>query len=202
MHTLPALSYGYDALEPYIDAETMRLHHTKHHQTYVDKLNTALADYPDWQNKSIEDLLQNFSSVPEAIKKVVKNHGGGHANHTLWWQIIGPATGGQNLPGGELLIKLEASFGSFEEFKQKWLDTALTVFGSGWIWLVVEGDSLVITTSANQDSLLMEGKKPILGLDVWEHAYYLKYQNRRADYVNNFFAVINWSEVAKKMTEK
>jgi len=202
MHTLPALSYGYDALEPYIDAETMRLHHAKHHQTYVDKLNTALVDYPDWQNKSIEDLLQNFSSVPEAIKTAVKNHGGGHANHTLWWQIIGPAAGGQNLPEGELLIKLEASFGSFEEFKQKWLDIALAVFGSGWIWLVVEGDSLVITTSANQDSLLMEGKKPILGLDVWEHAYYLKYQNRRADYVNNFFAVINWSEVAKKMTEK
>ena len=199
MHTLPVLDYGYDALEPYIDAETMRLHHTKHHQTYVDKLNTALTDYPELQTKSVEELLRDFSTIPEAIKTAVKNHGGGHANHTLWWQIIGPATGGQNLPEGELLNKLVASFGGFEEFKKDFSDKALTVFGSGWVWLTLEGEKLIITASPNQESLLMEGKTPLLGLDVWEHAYYLKYQNRRADYITNFFAVINWSEVAKRL---
>ncbi len=199
MYTLPVLDYGYDALEPYIDAETMRLHHTKHHQTYVDKLNAALTDYPELQTKSVEELLRDFSTIPEVIKTAVKNHGGGHTNHTLWWQIIGPATGGQNLPEGELLKKLVASFGSFEEFKKVFSDKALTVFGSGWVWLTLEGEKLVITASPNQDSLLMEGKTPLLGLDVWEHAYYLKYQNRRADYITNFFAVINWSEVAKRL---
>lgn len=197
MHQLPQLTYAYDSLEPHIDAETMRIHHTKHHQTYVDKLNTALEAYPDLAQKSVEDLVSDINSVPEAIRTAVKNHGGGHANHTLWWTILAPAD--NNIaPTGVLQEELDKTFGSFDVFKQKFTDAAVSVFGSGWAWLVVDGNGLAIMTTPNQESPLMQGAKPLLGLDVWEHAYYLHYQNRRPDYITNFFSIINWAEVERR----
>ena len=191
MHSLPKLDYTYDALEPHIDARTMEIHHTKHHQTYVDKLNAALQNYPKLQEKSVEELLMGIKKIPEPIQVAVKNHGGGHFNHSLFWKVIGPDSGG--MPEGELGKAITKTFNSVEEFKKKFSDAAAGHFGSGWAWLTAdEKGKLSVHSTGNQDSPLMENKTPILGLDVWEHAYYLKYQNRRADYITAFWNVINW----------
>jgi superoxide dismutase, Fe-Mn family len=195
---LPELGYGYDALEPYIDARTMHIHHDKHHATYVDKLNEALQKYPDLQTKSVEDLLAEVKSVREDIRTAVQNNGGGHANHTLFWQIMKP--GGAKAPTGALAEAINANFGGFEGLKTKLTDSAIGVFGSGWAWLVIgEQDKLEVYATGRQDSPLMEGKTPLLGLDVWEHAYYLKYQNRRPEYIENWWNVVNWDEVASRL---
>jgi superoxide dismutase, Fe-Mn family len=194
MHTLPALPYPHAALEPHIDTRTMEIHHGKHHQVYVDNLNKALADHPGFAAKSVEDLLRDFASVPDAIKTAVRNHGGGHANHSLFWATLSPQGGG--VPSGELAKAIDAAFGSFDDFKAKLTAAATGQFGSGWGWLVVADGKLEVLARPNQDSPLMEGKTPILGVDVWEHAYYLNYQNRRADYLAAWWHVIDWSAVA------
>jgi superoxide dismutase, Fe-Mn family len=195
-YQLPALPYAFDALEPHIDAKTMEIHHDKHHATYVNKLNEATASHPDLQAKPVEDLLRGIDQVPEQIRGAVRNHGGGHANHSLFWQIMGPNSGGN--PSGELADALQQAFGSFESFKEKLTNAAANQFGSGWGWLVVSGGKLDVIARPNQDSPLMEGKTPILGVDVWEHAYYLRYQNRRPDYLAAWWNTINWPEVAKR----
>lgn len=195
--TLPELGFSFDALEPYIDARTMEIHHGKHHQAYVDKLNTTLEKYPDWQSKSIEEILGDIKNVPEDVRTAVQNNGGGHANHTLFWQILTP--GGAKEPAGKIAEIINSNFDSFEDFKTKFTEAATTRFGSGWAWLVKNGDKFEIYSTANQDSPLMEGKTPILGLDVWEHAYYLKYQNKRPDYIEAFWNVVNWDEVATRL---
>ncbi|GAB6936460.1 MAG: superoxide dismutase [Bacillota bacterium] len=196
-HELPALPYAYNALEPHIDALTMEIHHSRHHATYVNNLNAALEGHPELQEKSVEDLLRNLNEVPESIRTAVRNNGGGHANHTLFWQIMSPNGGGQ--PTGELAEAINRTFGSFEKFKEEFTKAALTRFGSGWAWLVVKPDgSLAVYSLPNQDSPYMEGDTPILGLDVWEHAYYLKYQNKRPDYVAAWWNVVNWDEVNKR----
>jgi Fe-Mn family superoxide dismutase len=200
MYTLPQLPYSYEALEPNIDAKTMEIHYSKHHQTYVDKLNAATEKFPELQAMSVEDLLKNMAKVPAEIKTAVQNHGGGHANHSLFWTIIGPQSNG--MPEGELAQAIDKAFGSFEKFTQEFTAAATNRFGSGWAWLVIDGDkTLKVTSTANQDSPLMEGKTPILGLDVWEHAYYLKYQNRRPEYIQMFWNIINWTEVAKRYAD-
>lgn len=193
MHTLPALPYAHDALEPHIDTRTMEIHHGKHHQVYVDNLNKALADHPSLAAKSVEDLLRDFASVPDTIKTAVRNHGGGHANHSLFWTTLSPAGGGT--PSGDLATAIDAAFGSFDDFKAKLSAAATGQFGSGWGWLVVADGKLEVVARPNQDSPLMEGKTPILGVDVWEHAYYLKYQNRRADYLAAWWQLIDWAAV-------
>jgi len=194
-HTLPTLSYAYDALEPYIDARTMEIHHTKHHQAYIDKLNAALAGRPELADKPLEALLADLDALPADIHTAVRNHGGGHANHTLFWTVIGPGQGGR--PEGDLAAAIERAFGSFDAFKTQFADAAASRFGSGWAWLVKDkAGKLSIESTANQDSPLMEGKKPLLGLDVWEHAYYLKYQNRRPEYIGAFWNIVNWQQVA------
>jgi Fe-Mn family superoxide dismutase len=194
---LPPLPYAFNALEPHIDARTMEIHHDKHHATYTTNLNNALKDYPDLQSKSIEELLASLDSVPEAIRTAVRNNGGGFANHNLFWEIMGPNKGGA--PTGELATAINSAFGSFDDFKAKFGQAATTRFGSGWAWLVAEkGGGLSITSTPNQDTPLMEGKTPILGLDVWEHAYYLNYQNRRPDYIAAWWNVVNWDEVARR----
>jgi len=195
-YQLPALPYAFDALEPHIDAKTMEIHHDKHHATYVNKLNEATASHPDLQAKPVEELLRGIDQVPEQIRGAVRNHGGGHANHSLFWQIMGPNAGGN--PSGELADALQQAFGSFESFKEKLTNAAANQFGSGWGWLVVSGGKLDVIARPNQDSPLMEGKTPILGVDVWEHAYYLRYQNRRPDYLAAWWNTINWPEVAKR----
>ncbi|HLR70350.1 MAG TPA: superoxide dismutase [Pseudogracilibacillus sp.] len=192
---LPELPYAYDALEPTIDKETMNIHHTKHHNTYVTNLNAALEGHNDLQNKSIEDLVSDLNAVPEDIRTAVRNNGGGHANHSLFWKILSPSGGGA--PSGELADKINEKFGSFDNFKEEFQKAAATRFGSGWAWLVVNNGELEVTSTPNQDSPLMEGKTPILGLDVWEHAYYLKYQNRRPEYAKAFWDKVNWDEVTK-----
>ncbi len=198
MHTLPTLPYAYNALEPHIDAQTMEIHHTKHHQTYVDKLNAALEKYPDLAAKSVEDLLKDFNSVPEDVKTAVKNHGGGHANHSLFWTILS-ATPGE--ASAELSASMQA-VGGMDGFKQQFTEKATGHFGSGWTWYVVKPDKTTeIMTLPNQDSPLMQGYTPILGLDVWEHAYYLKYQNRRPEYITAFWNVVNWTEVSRRLAE-
>ncbi|MCH8964964.1 MAG: superoxide dismutase [Planctomycetes bacterium] len=194
-HTLPNLPYGFDALDPHIDARTMEIHHGKHHNTYVTKLNEALKDQPDLAAKGVEDLLRDIGSVPDGIRQAVKNHGGGHANHSLFWKIMGPNKGGQ--PGGDLAKDLESTFGGFDGFKEKFAAAAATRFGSGWAWLACKAGRLEVFSTANQDSPLMEGFEPILGLDVWEHAYYLNYQNRRPDYIAAFWNVVNWDQVSE-----
>ncbi len=198
MHTLPQLSYSYGALEPHIDARTMEIHHTKHHQGYVDKLNTALEKHPDLQEKSIEELLTQFKQVvPDEIKTAVQNNGGGHANHSLFWTILSPDGGGK--PSGEVSSAIESEFGGLDHFQTDFTNMATSRFGSGWMWLFVDSNKkLGMYSTANQDSPLIDGKTPILGLDVWEHAYYLKYQNKRAEYINAFWNVVNWSEVEKR----
>jgi Fe-Mn family superoxide dismutase len=196
-HELPPLPYAYDALEPYIDTLTMQIHHDKHHAAYVANLNKALESGPDLQGKSIDDVLKTLSSVPESIRTAVINNGGGHHNHTLFWSIMGPNAGGE--PGGELGAAIKSAFGDFASFKEKINNAGMTRFGSGWAWLVFDKDGkLAILSTANQDCPLSAGQKPIMLVDVWEHAYYLKYQNRRADYLAAWWNVVNWKAVADR----
>ncbi len=193
---LPKLSYAYDALEPYIDARTMEIHHTKHHQTYITNLNGAVDKTPELAGKSLVDLLSNLNAAPEAVRTVVRNHGGGTYNHNLFWEIMGPKAGGA--PKGELAKAIDASFNSFDAFKDEFTKAAIGRFGSGWAWLVKKGSGLAVVSTANQDSPLSDGLTPILGIDVWEHAYYLNYQNRRPDYVAAWWNTVNWDAVAEK----
>lgn len=193
MFKLPELGYSFDALEPYIDGRTMEIHHGKHHAAYVEKLNAALKDYPDLQSKTIEQLLSDIKTIPEDIRTAVQNNGGGHHNHSLFWESMKPG-GSQNVPEG--IIK---TFGSVDDFKAKLTEAAISRFGSGWAWLVSSGDKLEVYSTANQDSPLMEGRTSILGLDVWEHAYYLKYQNRRPDYIEAWWSVVNWDVITKRL---
>jgi Fe-Mn family superoxide dismutase len=196
MHEVPPLPYAFDALEPHIDAKTMEIHHDKHHAAYVTNLNKALDGHADLQGKSVEDLLRGIDSVPESIRTAVRNHGGGHANHSLFWQIMGPQAGGP--PSGDLGSAIQQAFGSFEGLKEKLNAAATGQFGSGWGWLVVNGGKLEVIARPNQDSPLMENKAPLLGVDVWEHAYYLKYQNRRPDYLTAWWNTVNWQAVADR----
>lgn len=202
MHELPRLPYSYDALEPFIDAKTMEIHYTKHHQTYVDKLNAALKGYADLESKSIEDLLRSFGSVPKDIQTAVRNHGGGHANHSMFWKMMKPSSAkamagkqdGASEPEGGLATALTSAYGGFAKFKEEFTKTATNHFGSGWAWLVKDvSGALKIISTPNQDSPLLQDLKPILGLDVWEHAYYLKYQNRRAEYIEGWWNVVDWT---------
>jgi Fe-Mn family superoxide dismutase len=195
-HEVPALPYSFDALEPHIDARTMEIHHDKHHAAYVSNLNKALEGHADLQKKRVEDLLRDIKKVPEDIRTAVQNNGGGHANHTLFWTIMSADGGGE--PEGELADAIAESFKSFSAFKEQLSDAAVKRFGSGWSWLSVGKDGLKVHSTPNQDSPLMEGRTPILGLDVWEHAYYLKYQNRRPDYVAAWWNVVNWEEVGRR----
>lgn len=197
-YELPKLPYAYDALEPHIDAETMHLHHEKHHQTYVNNVNAALANHPELAAKSIEDLVSDMNAIPADIRTAVQNNGGGHANHSLFWTVMAPNAGGE--PTGAVKEGIEKAFGSFEAFKEKFAAAAATRFGSGWAWLSVDKDgNLEVSSTANQDSPLMEGKTPVLGLDVWEHAYYKKYSNVRVDYIAAFWNVVNWDEVNRRL---
>ncbi len=200
LHELPTLPYAYDALEPHIDARTMEIHYSKHHAGYVNGLNNALADYPDLQEKAVDELLRNLEALPEAIQTAVRNSGGGHSNHTLFWDVMGPYAGGE--PIGDLADAIAATFGSFEVFKEAFSKAAATRFGSGWAWLVKKTEGgLEVLSTANQDTPISQGLKPVLGLDVWEHAYYLKYQNRRPDYIEAWWNVVNWATVEKKYSE-
>ncbi|MGE7112403.1 superoxide dismutase [Lysinibacillus sp. NPDC047702] len=194
-YELPQLTYAYDALEPHIDAKTMEIHHSKHHNTYVTNLNAAV-EGTEFAEKDINDLIANLDALPADKQTAVRNNGGGHANHTLFWELIAP--GGSNTPVGEVAKAIDAKFGSFDAFKEEFAKAATTRFGSGWAWLIVDGDSVAVTSTPNQDSPVMEGKKPVLGLDVWEHAYYLNYQNRRPDYIGAFWNVVNWDVVEAK----
>ncbi|HEX6989239.1 MAG TPA: superoxide dismutase [Bacillota bacterium] len=196
-HELPPLPYDYAALEPHIDEQTMRIHHDRHHAAYVNNLNAALEGQAGLAGKSVEDLLRGIDQVPEAIRTAVRNNGGGHANHTLFWEVMKP--GGSRQPGGDLAAAIDRAFGSFDQFKEAFSKAAAGRFGSGWAWLVVDGGgNLKVYSTANQDSPYMEGDVPILGLDVWEHAYYLKYQNRRPDYIQAWWNVVNWDEVGRR----
>jgi Fe-Mn family superoxide dismutase len=195
-HTLPPLPYPYEALEPHISRETMQFHHDKHHQTYVTNLNTALKESPDLQAKSIEQLLRDIESLPESIRAAVRNNGGGHHNHSLFWEIMTP--GGATTPNGELATAIQTAFGTLDELKAKINDAGAKRFGSGWAWLVTDkSGTLSVTSTANQDSPLMEGKTPLLGVDVWEHAYYIDYRNRRPDYLSAWWNTVNWNKVAE-----
>ena len=196
-HELPALPYDYSALEPHIDARTMEIHHTKHHNTYVTKLNGAIASHPALADKGVDELIADLAALPEAIRTAVRNNGGGHSNHTMFWQVMGPNGGGA--PTGNAANAIDAAFGSFDPFKEQFAAAGAGRFGSGWVWLINSGGSVSIESSPNQDSPIMEGKSAILGLDVWEHAYYLKYQNRRPDYINAWFNTINWDEVNRRL---
>ncbi|HDR7353412.1 Superoxide dismutase [Mn] 1 [Bacillus cereus] len=198
-HELPNLPYAYDALEPHFDKETMNIHHTKHHNTYITNLNAALEGHAELADKSVEELVANLNEVPEAIRTAVRNNGGGHANHTFFWTILSPNGGGQ--PVGELATAIEAKFGSFDAFKEEFAKAGATRFGSGWAWLVVNNGELEVTSTPNQDSPLTEGKTPVVGLDVWEHAYYLNYQNRRPDYIGAFWNVVDWTAAEKRYQE-
>jgi len=197
MHQVPALPYAFDALEPHIDARTMEIHHDKHHAAYVNNLNKALESHPDLQQKTVEELLRGIDTVPESIRTAVRNNGGGHANHSFFWQIMGPppANGGGK-PSGDLASAIDRDLGGFDAFKEKLTAAGVGQFGSGWSWLVLSGGKLEVFGRPNQDSPLMEGKQPILGVDVWEHAYYLKYQNRRPDYLAAWWNTVNWQAVA------
>lgn len=193
---LPKLAYAYDALEPHIDARTMEIHHTKHHQAYITNLNGAVDKTPELAGKSLVDLVSDLNAVPEAVRTVVRNHGGGTINHNLFWEVMGPKAGGS--PSGELAKAINAAFGSFDAFKDEFTKAAVSRFGSGWAWLVKKDSGLAVVSTANQDTPYSDGQTPILGIDVWEHAYYLNYQNRRPDYVTAFWNVINWDAVAEK----
>jgi Fe-Mn family superoxide dismutase len=196
-HTLPALPYAYDALEPHIDALTMEIHHSRHHQTYITNLNLALEGAPAFAALPVDELLLSFDSLPAKVQGAVRNHGGGHANHSLFWQVMSPQGGGE--PGGELAEAITRDLGGLDAFKQAFTQAALSRFGSGWAWLVVDKEGkLRVESSANQDSPLMQGQVPILGLDVWEHAYYLKYQNKRPDYINAWWNVVNWQAAEER----
>lgn len=191
-YELPTLPYAYDALEPHFDKETMEIHHSRHHNTYVTNLNVALEGHEDLSSKSVEELVAHLDAVPENIRTAVRNNGGGHANHTLFWTLLSPNGGGT--PVGDLGTAIEETFGSLEKFKEEFTKAALTRFGSGWAWLVVDNGKLAVTSTPNQDTPVMEGKKVVLGLDVWEHAYYLKYQNKRPDYIGAFWNIVNWEK--------
>jgi Fe-Mn family superoxide dismutase len=195
-YTLPDLPYGHDALEPHIDAKTMEIHHGKHHGGYVSKLNAALEGHADLAGKSVEHLVADLTAIPENIRTAVRNNGGGHANHSLFWTIMSPKGGGE--PSGDLADAIKDAFGGFDKFKETFAAAAAARFGSGWAWLVVDGGALAVMSTANQDNPLMDSRTPILGLDVWEHAYYLKYQNRRPDYIAAWWNLVNWGEVAKR----
>jgi Fe-Mn family superoxide dismutase len=194
--TLPPLPYAFDALEPHIDAQTMQIHHDKHHGTYVTNLNKAVTDAPELKGKSVGDMLKDLNSVPEKVRTAVRNSGGGHYNHSLFWQMMKKGGGGE--PSGDLAKAIDKSFGGYAGFKEKLSDAATKVFGSGWAWLVLDGKDLKIQSTPNQDSTISQRMKPLLGIDVWEHAYYLKYQNKRADYIKAWFNVINWDFVADR----
>jgi Fe-Mn family superoxide dismutase len=194
-YEVPALPYDYDALEPHIDEATMRVHHDKHHQAYVDKVNAAL-EGTDWADRPIEEVIENLSQVPDDKRTAVRNHGGGHFNHTLFWESMSPKGGGE--PGGELAEAIAGAFGSFDDFLTKVKDAGVNQFGSGWAWLVHDGSGLAVVSSANQDNPLSDGQTPLLGVDVWEHAYYLKYQNRRPDYIDAWWNTVDWSKVAER----
>ena len=196
-HSLPALPYPHDALEPHIDKQTMEIHHGKHHQTYVNGLNAALEAHPDLQAKSVEELLAGINSLPEGIRTAVRNHGGGHANHSMFWQIMGPNAGGA--PTGAIADAINSSFGGFDKFKEEIKKAGVGRFGSGWAWVIDQGGKLGVESTPNQDSPLMDGKKVVFGLDVWEHAYYLKYQNRRPDYIDAWWSTLNWVEINKRL---
>ena len=196
-HSLPALPYPTDALEPHIDKMTMEIHHGKHHNAYVTNLNAALDKHPELHSKSVEDLLRSINTVPEDIRPAVRNNGGGHANHSMFWQVMGPKAGGA--PTGAIADAITGSFGSFDKFKEELKKAGVGRFGSGWAWVIDQGGKLVIESSPNQDSPLMEGKKVVFGVDVWEHAYYLKYQNRRPDYLDAWWNVVNWAEINKRL---
>ena len=196
-HSLPALPYDAAALEPHIDAQTMQIHHGKHHAAYVNNLNAAIEKAPELAGKSAEDLIKNLAAVPEAIRTAVRNNGGGHVNHTMFWQLMGPGKGGA--PTGRIASAIDAAFGNFDTFRDQMNKGGVGRFGSGWVWLVDSGGKLAIESTANQDSPIMEGKKPIIGIDVWEHAYYLKYQNRRPDYLAAWWNVINWDAVNARL---
>jgi Fe-Mn family superoxide dismutase len=193
---LPKLSYAYDALEPYIDARTMEVHHTKHHNTYITKLNEALEKHPELGGKSLETLLSDLNAIPEDIRGAVRNHGGGTWNHNMFWEIMGPNAGGK--PTGNLAAAFDSNFGSFDAFKSEFESAATTLFGSGWAWLVKRGGGLAVVSTPNQDNPLSQGMTPVMGIDVWEHAYYLHYQNRRPEYVSNWWNVVNWDAVAER----
>lgn len=199
MFTLPDLPYDYGALEPWVDETTMRLHHDKHHATYVKNVNEALKGHEDLLNMDINELIKSLDKVPEDVRTKVRNNGGGHANHTLFWTMM--AANADKAPKGVVADKIGNAFGGYEQFKEEFTKAALGVFGSGWAWVIIEDDGLKVVTTPNQDTPVMEGKTPILGIDVWEHAYYLKYQNRRPEYVEAWFNVINWDEVEKRLTE-
>jgi Fe-Mn family superoxide dismutase len=196
-HSLPALPYPTDALEPHIDKMTMEIHHGKHHQAYVTNLNAALDKHPELHDKSVEDLLRSINTVPEDIRTAVRNNGGGHANHSMFWQVMGPNAGGA--PSGKIADAINGSFGGFDKFKEELKKAGVGRFGSGWAWVIDQGGKLAIESTPNQDSPLMEGKKVVLGVDVWEHAYYLKYQNRRPDYLDAWWNVVNWNEINKRL---
>ncbi|PIC78556.1 superoxide dismutase [Sporosarcina sp. P19] len=195
-YTLPELPYAYDALEPHIDKETMNIHHTKHHNTYVTNVNNALEGHEELLNMPVDELVANLDKVPEDKRTAVRNNGGGHSNHSLFWTILSPNGGGN--PTGEVAEAIDKEFGSFDAFKEEFAKAATTRFGSGWAWLVVNNGEIEVTSTPNQDSPYMDGKTPLLGLDVWEHAYYLNYQNRRPDYISAFWNVVNWDEVEKR----
>lgn len=197
-HETPQLPYAHDALEPHIDAQTMEIHHGKHHAGYVAKLNAAL-EGTGLEDKCVNELIADLNSVPEDKRGAVRNNGGGHSNHSLFWSVMGPGKGGA--PSGDLAAAIDSTFGSFDSFKEQFANAAATRFGSGWAWLSVDGGNLVVESTPNQDSPLMEGRTPILGLDVWEHAYYLKYQNRRPDYIGAFWNVVDWDAVAKRYAD-
>jgi superoxide dismutase, Fe-Mn family len=194
--TLPSLPYDFAALEPHIDAKTMEIHHGKHHQTYVNNLNAAIEKAPELANKSLDELMRNANTLPEAVRTAIRNNGGGHWNHSMFWQIMGPKAGGE--PGGKLGAAIKTAFGDFAKFREQFSAAGVGRFGSGWAWLINNGGKLSITSTPNQDNPLMEGQKAVMGLDVWEHAYYLKYQNRRPDYINAWWNVVNWKEVEKR----
>lgn len=194
-HILPTLPYGYNALEPHIDAMTMEIHHSRHHQTYVNNLNAALEKHPELSDKKIEDLISDLNSVPEDIRTAVRNNGGGHLNHSIFWSIMAPNKGGT--PGGDLAAAIDSTFGGFTQFQDEFAKAGATRFGSGWAWLCIDNGKLVINSTPNQDNPISDGLKPILGVDVWEHAYYLKYQNKRPDYIKAWWNVVNWDQVTE-----
>ncbi len=196
-HELAPLPYAFDALEPHIDAQTMQIHHGKHHAAYVNNLNAALEKHPELQGKTAEELIKDLNALPEGIRAAVRNNGGGHVNHTMFWQLMGPNGGGA--PTGKVADAINGAFGSFDAFKEQMNKGGATRFGSGWVWLVDAGGKLVVESTANQDNPMMDGKRPIMGIDVWEHAYYLKYQNRRPDYLAAWWSVVNWEAVAGRL---
>ena len=197
---LPPLPYDFSALEPHIDAKTMEIHHGKHHQTYVNNLNAAIEKAPELGTRSLDDLIRNVNTLPEAVRTPIRNNGGGHWNHSMFWQLMAPKAGGE--PGGNLGAAIKSGFGDFAKFREQFSAAGVGRFGSGWAWLINAGGKLSITSTPNQDSPLMEGQKAIMGLDVWEHAYYLKYQNRRPDYITAWWNVVNWKEVEKRFASQ